>query len=269
VAILASLILGGPAARGDEVVALEERLGPEATTAARIDLKASGLYRPPLPPDSTGPDVKMPKPLDVEIETRVVYRERLLPGPARRSARLVRQAASAINGEIRPTARQLRPELALLIASRREVDGSVVVVSPSGSLTRGELELVEALGDTLCLADLLPEKPVKKGDAWTIRKTALWAITGYDAVATNNLQGTVESISDDAVSMTIKGDVKGSFLAAEGTMTCDGRLVFDRRAGLVTGLDQDRTGRRGRSRRGWISRASFRCVAPRPSRPPS
>jgi hypothetical protein len=241
VAILASLILGGPAARGDEVVALEERLGPEATTAARIDLKASGLYRPPLPPDSTGPDVKMPKPLDVEIETRVVYRERLLPGPARRSARLVRQAASAINGEIRPTARQLRPELALLIASRREVDGSVVVVSPSGSLTRGELELVEALGDTLCLADLLPEKPVKKGDAWTIRKTALWAITGYDAVATNNLQGTVESISDDAVSMTIKGDVKGSFLAAEGTMTCDGRLVFDRRAGLVTGLDLDRT----------------------------
>lgn len=239
--VLAALTLGGSAARGDEAIALAERLGPETTTAARIDMKANGLYRPPLPPDATGPDAKMPKPLDVEIETRIVYRERLLAGPGRTSARFVRQAASAINGEIRPTARELRSELALLIASRRESDGSVVVVSPSGSLTRGELELVEAVGDTLCLADLLPENPVKKGDVWTIRKAALWALTGYDAVKENNLQGTVESISDDMAYLAIKGDVKGSFLGAEGSMTCEGRFLFDRRAGLVTGLDLDRT----------------------------
>ncbi len=240
-ALLATLTAAGPWARGDDAVALEEKLGPGATTAARIELKASGLYRPPLPPDAMTPDAKMPKPLDVEIETRIVYRERLLSGPGRKSVRLVRQAASAINGEIRPTARELRPELALLIASRREGDGSVVVVSPSGSLTRGELELVEGLGDTLCLADLLPEQPSKKGDSWPIRKAALWALTGYDAIASNTLQGTIESASDESVSIAIKGEVKGSVLGAEGSMTCEGRMVFDRRAGMVTGLDLDRT----------------------------
>lgn len=239
-ALLAALAAPG-LARGDDAVAIEEKVGPEATTVAHIELKASGLYRPPLPPDAMTPEAKMPKPLDVEIDTRIIYRERRLAGPGRRSVRLVRQAASAINGEIRPTARELRPELALLIATRREEDGSVVVVSPSGSLTRGELELVEGLGDTLCLADLLPEKPATKGDSWPIRKAALWSITGYDAIASNTLRGTIESASDESVSIAIEGEVKGSVLGAEGSMTCKGRLIFDRRAGMVTGMDLDRT----------------------------
>lgn len=229
------------ASASDEAVRLKETVGPEATTAARIDLKASGLYRPPLPPDAMTAEAKMPKPLSVEIETRIVYRERLLPGPQRRAVRWVRQAASAINGEIRPVAHKLRPELALLIAERRESDGAVVVVSPSGSLTRGELELVEGLGDTLCLGDLLPDGPVKRGDSWPVRKSALWAITGYDAIASNTLQATVDSIADDLVMVAIRGDVKGSVLGAEGSMTCEGRLTFDRRGGLVVGLELNRT----------------------------
>lgn len=241
-AALLATTLGGPGgARGQEAIEVAERLGPDATTAARIELKASGLYRPSLAPDAMTADAKMPKPLDVEIETRIVYRERLLAGPKRRAVRQVRQAASAINGEIRPTACELRPELSLLIAERRETDGSVVVVSPSGSLTRGELELVEGLGDTLCLGDLLPGKPAKAGESWPIAKAALWAITGYDAITSSALQGTIESIADDSVIIAIRGEVKGSVLGAEGSMTCDGRLTFDRRAGLVTGLEMQRT----------------------------
>ncbi len=237
----AALVLGASAARGDDPVALVEKVGPAATTAARIELKASGLYRPPLPPDATAAEARMPKPLDVEIETRIIYRERLLAGPERKSVRLVRQAASAVNGEIRPVAHRLRPELALLIASRRGGNGSVTVVSPSGSLTRGELELVEGPGDTLCLADLLPEKPVVAGDSWAIPDAALWALTNYDAVESNRLQATVESIDEATAVVAIKGEVKGSILGAEGSMTCDGRLTFDRRAAMVTDLELNRT----------------------------
>jgi len=237
------LALAGGWAAADEggSAVLEEALGPGDVTAAQIELKASGLFRPPLPPEEMTPDAKMPKPLDIDIQTRLVYRERLLGGPKRRAARLVRQAASAINGEVRPTAQELRPELTLLLAERRDADGAVQVVSPSGSLTRGELELVEGLGDSLCLADLLPEGPSAEGKAWPVPKSALWALTGYDAIESTTLQATIESITDDRARILIKGEVKGSVLGAEGTITCDGSLGFDRKAGLIDALELKRT----------------------------
>ena len=240
-AALAVLAAGVQAADGDGPTTLVESIPPGETTAARIELKAKGLYRPSLAPDAMTADAKMPKPLDVDVQTRIVYRERLLPGPKKRSVRLVRQAASAINGEIRPTARELRPELALLLAERRDSDGAVTVVSPSGSLTRGELELVEGVGDTLCLADLLPEGPVSRGDEWPVRRAALWAITGYDVVASTTVKGRLETIADGKARVALSGEVKGSFLGAEGTMTCDGNLTFDLRSKLVEGLELNRT----------------------------
>ncbi|WP_165251759.1 hypothetical protein [Paludisphaera soli] len=232
---------GGAIAAEEGAITIAESVSPDAVTAARIELKASGLYRPPLPPDAMTPDAKMPKPLDVDIQTRVVYWERTLKGPKRRAVRLVRQAASAINGEIRPIALELRPELALLIAERRDLDGSVTVASPAGSLTRGELELVEGLGDSLCLADLLPEGPTAKAKPWPVRKSALWALTGYDAIASTTVEAQIESSDEQRVRITIKGEVKGSVMGAEGTLTCDGWLTFDRKAGLVDGLELNRT----------------------------
>ncbi|WP_165069493.1 hypothetical protein [Paludisphaera rhizosphaerae] len=238
---LAVLLAAAPALAADDPIAMEEKVGPGAITAARIELKAHGQFQRSLPPDAMTADAKLPKPLEVDVQTRIVYRERLLPGPKRRSVRLVKQAASAINGEIRPTARELRPELSLLVAERRDADGSATVFSPAGSLTRGELELVEGLGDTLCLLDLLPETPVAKGKPWDVRKTALWAITGYDSVTSSTMKGEVESTTGDEVRVTIRGEVKGLVLGAEGAMTCDGFLTFDRKAGMITALELNRT----------------------------
>ena len=76
------------------------------------------------------------------------------------------QAASAVNGEVRPLAAVLRPEVGLLLAEAAG-DGTVVVVSPVGPLTRSELELVQGPGDPLELAGLLPDKPVALKDRWT------------------------------------------------------------------------------------------------------
>jgi hypothetical protein len=240
--MLALSAWGGGASGAEEgAITLAELVPPDAVTAAKIELKASGLYRPPLPPDAMTPDAKMPKPLDVDIQTRVVYWERMRKGPKRQAVRLVRQAASAINGEIRPIALELRPELALLIAERRDLDGAVTVASPAGSLTRGELELVEGLGDTLCLGDLLPEGPTAKGKPWPVPRSALWALTGYDAIASTTVEALIESADDDRARITLKGEVKGSVLGAEGTLTCDGWLTFDRKAGLIDGLELNRT----------------------------
>lgn len=226
-----------------EGATLREEPGRHASTATRIDLRATGFYRPDLPPDEKTPEAKMPKPLDIDIQTRLIFRERRVEGDGERpkAVRLVSQAASAINGEVRPTAHELREELSLLIAERVDDGGRVVVVSPSGSLTRGELELVQGLGDPLHLPDLLPEGPVSRGDKWALSNAALMAISGYETIQSNKVEAEVESITDDRAAILIRGEVEGTVLKGSGAMTIDGRLGFDRGAALIDQLELNRT----------------------------
>ena len=165
-------------------IVLGETVARGASSQVRIELKAQGLFRPGTEPSKLKDGAKMPKPLSIEIETRLVFYERVLDvvddamairtgkevgpgnpgrGRPRKVVRHVIQAAAAINGEIRPRATSLRPEVAVLVAERRRGDGPVVVVSPAGPLTRSELELVEVAGDPLALTDLLPTGPVRVG----------------------------------------------------------------------------------------------------------
>jgi hypothetical protein len=226
-------------------VVLRESSATDRATGVRIELKADGLFRPGLPPEAMKDEAKMPKPLEIDVQTRLIFRDRLLPpsragGRPSRAIRLVSQAASAINGEIRPNVQELRKDLSLLIAERDESDGSVTVVSPSGSLTRAELELVQGLGDPLSLVDLLPEGPVSEGAKWPIRKSAVAAISGYDAIQSSTVEGVVESITADRARIKIGGEVKGSVLGGNGTLTCEGFATFDRKAGLIDRVELTR-----------------------------
>src|SRR5262249_22602187 len=111
-----------------------------------------------------------PRARKIKVETRTEFAERVLAadaeGRAQRVARWVFRGSSALSGELRPRATAIRPEVALRVAERR--GESVVVFSPAGPLTRAELEVVEAVGDPLVLAGLLPVQPVKVGDHWRV-----------------------------------------------------------------------------------------------------
>jgi hypothetical protein len=260
------MTLGAPAqGLGDDgrlrAVELREALPEGFSTQVRIELKADGLFRPGLPADASNAEAKMPRPLTLEVQTRLVFGERMVkPGgavrkdgdrpetgsgsPRRRAVRWVAQAASAINGEVRPTSSVLRPELSLLIAERAGRDQGVVVVSPSGPLTRPELELVQGPGDPLALADLLPAGAAEKGESWKLPAAAAIALSGYDMVKKNDLEAVLEQLDEKAARVRIKGAVEGSALGGSGTITCDGFLTFDRSARLIDRLEVDRTEKR-------------------------
>ncbi|MFO0889099.1 MAG: hypothetical protein U0790_08115 [Isosphaeraceae bacterium] len=222
----------------------------------RIELKADGLFRPSLAPQEVAPEAKLPKPLLLEVKTRLIFAERLLAtGPMAgdqggrdsgtvKAVRWVRQAASAINGEVRPTAAVLRPDLALLIAEKGPADGSVVVVSPVGPLTRSELELVQGLGDPLILGDLLPSSEVEPGQSWKLPSSAALGLTGYDEAKSNTLVASLERVDDKVAVLRIEGTVEGSVLGGAGKVTCTGTARFNRESGLIEQLDLDRTERR-------------------------
>jgi hypothetical protein len=258
VGVWAAVLGSGERIRADE---LRETLAKRASTQVRIELKAEGLFRPGLPPDALTEEAKLPKPLALDVKTRLVFHERIVgpgeparqaargsatgPGPSRRRAvRWMAQAASAINGEVRPTSSVLRPELSLLIAERASDSGAVIVVSPSGPLTRPELELVQGPGDPLVLADMLPAGDAGKGQSWRLPASVAVALSGYDVVKRNALEASLEQLDEKSARVRIKGEVEGSALGGEGTIACDGFLTFDRLAGLVDRLEVNRTEKR-------------------------
>ena len=75
---LAVWVMPGCAA---EPVVLREVLPAGTSTQVRIELKAEGLFRPGLPPSAMSEEARMPKPLALDVKTRLIFRERLLVGP--------------------------------------------------------------------------------------------------------------------------------------------------------------------------------------------
>jgi hypothetical protein len=229
-----------------------------------VELRAEGLFRPSLSPGLTS-EAKMPRPLAIDVKTRLVFLERPVevqeeestgrkkapgrldgadkPGDRTKSVRFVIQAASAINGEVRPMASTLRPELGLLVAER-SASGPVVVVSPAGPLTRAELDLVEGLGDPLVLPDLLPSRSVEKGEKWTLPAAAVRSLTGYDTIKSGTVEATLEACDDASARIPIKGEIQGSVLGGSGTITLDGFATFDCKASLIVRLELNRTEKR-------------------------
>lgn len=254
-AIATALAEGAGFAAGEPAgaVVLGEAVPRGAASQVRIELKAQGLFRPGAEPNTVKDGAKMPKPLSIEIQTRQIFHERVLDvvdeagaattgkvadqrdaarGRPRKVARHVVQAAAAITGEIRQRARTLRPEVSLLVAERRDA-GPVVVISPAGPLTRSDLELVEVEGDPLALSDLLPSGAVKVGQSWRVGRAAAVGISGYNAIGSNTLDATLESVDEARARVRIRGRIEGALDGAPGAMACDGTLSFDRRMGWI------------------------------------
>jgi hypothetical protein len=267
VSIFVIMAAGGPGAvlaQISQPIVLREAQRAGTTTQTRIELKAQGLFRPGLPPGAGVTESRLPKPLSLEVQTRLIFIERLArngqDGASRSpdsnklqavgdnskgtshlvAVRQVLQAASAINGEVRPTAATIRPEVSLLLAERRDRDGPVVVVSPAGPLTRAELELVEGLGDPLALAEMLPSGAVAPGATWPVRDAAAQALCGYDLMTSNNFQATLEAADQAMARVRLKGRIQGSALGGAGTITLDGFFTFDRRLARIDRLEVQR-----------------------------
>ena len=117
----------------------------------------------------------------------------------------------------------------------------MVVVSPAGPMTRAELELVEGLGDPLLLPELLPTRPVEKGQSWKLPNSAVFAFTEYDTLKSTTLEATLEELDENGARIRLKGEVQGSAHGGGGTMNCEGFAHFDRQAGLVDRLELNRT----------------------------
>ena len=74
--IAGSTQTAGVAASGPILMHEEMRRG--SMTRVQIELKAQGLFRPGLPPGAASSELRMPKPLELDIQTRLIFGERIV-----------------------------------------------------------------------------------------------------------------------------------------------------------------------------------------------
>src|SRR5262245_21016867 len=130
---------------------------------------------------TTNPDGQDVRRLPMEVKAELRYAERFVPPLKGSSLTTIRHNAQA-EAEIRiqeTTLKQsLRPDRRLMVAKVHDVTS---LHSPSGPLTREELDLVETAGSSSCLDLLLPGKSVAIGGKWNLPDAAVGRLLGLEA----------------------------------------------------------------------------------------
>ena len=81
---------------------------------------------------------------------------------------------------------------------------------------------------------------MRVGTSWRVGEAAAEGISGYDVITTNALEASLESVDDTRAKVRIHGRIEGSLQGAQGLMTCDGVLTFDRRMGWMDRVELNR-----------------------------
>lgn len=129
---------------------------------------------------------------------------------------------------------QLRPERQLIVV--QSSPSTATLFSPHGSLTADELELLDGVGSSLALECLLPPRLILPGGQWTVRDAALARLLGLDAVASQEVIFTLESVEDAIAIIALEGKVSGAVEGVASEIELKGKMNFDLRRRLVTWL---------------------------------
>ncbi len=189
-----------------------------------------------------GGDVKAAEQGKVESDKMSVvctldYDERTLEVPAGgeprfRSIRHYNKADAVIKvgeGGFKPTLRDGRRLVVAEIA-----DGSeTTLLSPSGPLTRDELDLIDILGNSLLMDRLLPEKPVAVDDTWKHSDKLIAALLGLDAVSESTVVSKLTEVTDAVARMEVAGEVQGAIGGVSTEIALKAKYRFDRRSNRI------------------------------------
>ncbi|WP_169978165.1 hypothetical protein [Tautonia rosea] len=238
----------GVQASEDDPVALVERLEAGNRIGVRASLEAEGRYLP-----GEGTEDAPVAPIELTVSTQIEALDQVLAvdaeGLPTRLWRQVGQASVAIGGPepIRPQTIALRPEVSSLIVERgNDSNAGAVIASPQGALTRAELDLLRIPADPIDVLGLLPEAEAKvaPGDSWPVPEAVARSISGYDVLASNTVEATLRSVSEESAEVDLAGSITGAVLGGQGEMTITGSFRFDRRASRLASVTIERDERR-------------------------
>jgi hypothetical protein len=227
IAVIALPLAALPAAA--QTAALTEVVKPGDCFEVRLDMKLSGELR--IRKDDAPSTVKL------SASGQHSFTERFTAHAAdgQRSVRYYDVAKASITAGKDTTERSLREKRRLVVAQRHK--DARLVYSPTGALTRGELEVAGDHFDTLLLPALLPGKEVKAGEAWSLSAAVAASLCNLEGVTESKLEGKLTKVVVDQAHFTLSGTVSGIEQGAAVKVKAQAEGVFDLRSKRLVKLE--------------------------------
>ncbi len=187
-----------------------------------------------------------PQALPLSAKATHEFPERVLAagssGLVEKSARVYETATAAIGVARDRETKSLRNDRQLIVAQRS--NDQPLIYSPTGPLTRSELELVGDHFDTLTLAGLLPGKGVAIGDTWKVHNITAQALCHFDGLTEQDLTARLEQVKDQVAHVSVSGSANGIEMGARVKLKISAAYRFDLGARRLTWLEWKQTDER-------------------------
>jgi hypothetical protein len=152
-----------------------------------------------------------------------------------KSCRSYDRARAVIDRERDHSDRTLRTERSLIVAQRSK--DHLTVYSPSGPLTREELELTAEHFDTLAISGLLSDKPVAVGATWHVSNAVAQALCSFEGLTEQNLECKLEDVKNDMARVQLSGTGKGIELGAMIKVKLEAAIQFDLKTKRIVAVE--------------------------------
>jgi hypothetical protein len=178
-------------------------------------------------------------PLKLEATAVHEYPERVLAvapdGLVQKTARIYETAKATIAAGGERAERTLRPERRLIVAQFYK--DQALVYSPSGPLTREELELTGDQFNSTVVAGILPGKDVSVGETWKVSSNVVQALCNFEGLTEHTLTGKLETVTADTATFSLSGMATGIDLGAIAKLKIEATGRFDLKAKRLTALE--------------------------------
>jgi hypothetical protein len=176
--------------------------------------------------------------LDQQAKADHDYVERVLKdednGLITRAARFYQSAKVAIVTKDNKTERTLPADRALIVTQRSK-DGSLLSWSPTGPMSRTDLDLFDHF-DTLSLPGLLPNEKVSAGATWKLTNAAAQGLCYFEGLTSHSLTGKLDAVKDQKATFSISGDARGISTGADVKLKVNATGIFDLTTGTIVSL---------------------------------
>jgi hypothetical protein len=227
--------------RAGEQIDLSPMPEAEVLTQVSIELEAGGSTLVRSEPDGKAA-ASTERRLPMSVSARLRYAERQLPnGNDRVSSKglLAARYYDLAQAEIKVAETVVAPRLAddrrLILVSRAEPRPTLHC--PNGALKRDELDLLDVVGNSSVVDQLLPPKPVADGESWPANSVVVAALLTLDSMAVCEVQSVLEEFNGSFAKVRLAGMVHGTADGAATEQEIRGVYLFDRRLRRITRLN--------------------------------
>ncbi len=115
-----------------------------------------------------------------------------------------------------------------LVGAVADASGAVLF-SLQEPMTRDELEVIDILGNSLLLDDLLPDRPVAVGDVWEQSDKVMAALLGLNDATQCHVQCTLKEVNETVARVEMTGSLEGPINDTSAKIELKAKYRFDLR----------------------------------------